>query len=282
LNGGDNAGMGWHGHLRLDYRLADGRTVGHDRHDGPLRVLQRLYPEGPGVCHQVLVHPPGGLAGGDELDVDLSLAAGSHVLLTTPGATRFYRSKGSLAVQRVNARVADGARLEWLPLEAIAFDGCRAENRLRFELAPGAEMIGWDVLALGLPASDAAFRRGQVLQDVRIPGAWLERGLIDAVDHRLLDGPLGWGGQRTLGMLWFAAGSAIAGERRQALQDVARAPDDDPGLDAGCTSPNDRVVVLRVLGSRVEPVMQRLSHTWSAWRQQAWQRAACAPRVWRT
>ncbi|UUX95580.1 urease accessory protein UreD [Aquabacterium sp. J223] len=274
--------MTWHGHLRLDYRLADGRTVGHDRHDGPLRVLQRLYPEGPAVCHQVLVHPPGGLAGGDELDVELSLTRGSHALLTTPGATRFYRSKGPLAVQRVNARLADGARLEWLPLETIAFDGCRAENRLSFDLAPGAEMMGWDVLALGLPASDAAFRRGQVLQDVRLPGAWLERGLIDAADHRLLDGPLGWAGQRALGMLWFGAGAPIDGTRRQALLDTAREAGHDAVLDAGCTSPNDRVVVLRVLGPRVEPVMQRLLRTRAAWRRQAWDLAACAPRVWRT
>jgi urease accessory protein UreH len=59
--------MSWHGHLNLDYRREGERTVALDRHDGPLRVLQRLYPEGPRVCHHVLVHPPGGIVGGDVL-----------------------------------------------------------------------------------------------------------------------------------------------------------------------------------------------------------------------
>ena len=84
--------MGWHGHLQLSYRRADPSTVLLDRHDGPLRVLQSLYPEGPGICHNVLVHPPGGLVGGDTLELDATLAAETHALITTAGATRFYRS----------------------------------------------------------------------------------------------------------------------------------------------------------------------------------------------
>ncbi|MBW8858041.1 MAG: urease accessory protein UreD, partial [Bradyrhizobium sp.] len=106
-----------------------------DRHEGPLRVLQSLYPEGPAVCHNVLVHPPGGLVGGDVLELDATLTADTHALLTTAGATRFYRSTGPLAAQTVRARLGSGARLEWLPLETIAFSGCQAASSLRFELA---------------------------------------------------------------------------------------------------------------------------------------------------
>ena len=146
--------MGWHGHLQLDYTRRGERTIALDRHHGPLRVLQRLYPEGDAVCHQVLVHPPGGVVGGDVLALDATLAPGSHALITTPGATRFYRSAGPLAQQQVTATLADGARLEWLPLETIAYRRCQVDNRLTFNLAPGAQMIGWDVLALGLPAAD--------------------------------------------------------------------------------------------------------------------------------
>ena len=130
--------MGWHRHLQLDYSRRGPRTIAHDRHHGPLRVLQRLYPEGDAVCHQVLVHPPGGIVGGDVLELDATLATGSHALITTPGATRFYRSAGPLAVQQVQADVASGARLEWLPLETIAYNRCAVENRLCFRLAPGA------------------------------------------------------------------------------------------------------------------------------------------------
>src|SRR5687768_3348963 len=111
--------MGWHGRLELRYRHDGTRTTVHDRHSGPLRVLQSLYPEAPGICHNVLVHPPGGIVGGDVLELDLALGAQSHALLTTPGATRFYRSAGETALQSLDARLEDGARLEWLPLETI-------------------------------------------------------------------------------------------------------------------------------------------------------------------
>ena len=121
--------MGWHARLDLTYRRDAERCIVHDRHRGPLRVLQTLHPEGPGVCHNVLVHPPGGIVGGDVLELDMTLPGGTHALLTTPGATRFYRSAGELALQATTARVAGAARLEWLPLETICHPGARAENR---------------------------------------------------------------------------------------------------------------------------------------------------------
>jgi urease accessory protein len=164
--------MGWQGHLQLDYSSKAGRTIALDRHHGPQRVLQRLYPEGDAVCHHVLVHPPGGIVGGDLLELDATLAPGSHALITTPAATRFYRSAGPLAVQQVQAALADGARLEWLPQESIAYRRCLVENRLRFALAPGAQMIGWDLLALGLPAAGEPFDAGSFLQQLSLPGVW--------------------------------------------------------------------------------------------------------------
>lgn len=276
--------MGWQGHLDLHYRRDGTRTTALDRHHGPLRVLQRLYPEGDAVCHHVLVHPPGGIVGGDELVVDARLDAGSHALITTPGATRFYRSNGPLAVQSVRAQVADGARLEWLPLEAIAYPGCRVENRLRFSLAPQAQMMGLDVLALGLPAADQSFERGSVMQQIELPGVWLERGRIDGADQLLLQSPLGLAGHTVLGTLWLADGQALARTARDSLLDSARALIDPHPLaaTAGVTAPDESLLVLRVLGSRVEPVIALLHSVWAAWRQLHWQLAPCAPRVWRT
>lgn len=276
--------MGWHGRLELRYTHDASRTRVHDRHSGPLRVLQSLYPELPGVCHNVLVHPPGGIVGGDVLELDLDLAAQSHALLTTPGATRFYRSAGEPALQSVTARVAAAARLEWLPLETICHRGAIAENRMRFALAPGAEMIGWDLLALGLPASGERFDRGRYAQQIELPGVWLERGVIDGEDTRLLDSPLGWAGHRTLATMWFAAGEPLAPARRDALLDAARVAAEGHALkrSSGATSPQPHCVVLRVLAPRVEPAMQLLVTVWQAWRQAAWSLPPCAPRVWRT
>ncbi len=277
--------MAWHAALRLHYRRDAQRTRAASRHEGPLRVLKALYPQGPSVCHHVLVHPPGGIAGGDTLALDLQLDAGSHALLTTPGATRFYRSAGEAATQQLRAALASGARLEWLPLETIAYDGCRVENRLRFELEPGAEMIGRELLVLGLPASGAPFRRGTVQQTLDLPGAWLERGLVDAADRRLLDSPLGWAGSRVLGTLWFGAGAALVPARREALLEAARAEASADAVLAprvGVTAAHARVDVLRVLADRAEPAMRLLDRVWAAWRQAAWSLAAVPPRVWRT
>ncbi len=285
--------MAWKGSLRLDYRRdlhgapgpATPRTVAHSRHDGPLRVLASLYPEAPIICHQVLVHPPGGLVGGDELGIDIEVHEGAHALVTTPGATRFYRSLGAASSQRLAARVANGGRLEWLPLETIAFSGCIAENRMRFELAPQAETIGWDILALGLPASDQAFARGSITQTIDFPGRWLEHGTVAADDTVLLDSPLGFVGLRTLATLWFAAGSPLPTARRDLLLNAARqsiGADDTLRRIAGVTSAHDGIVVLRVLAPRVEPAMALLTRVWAAWREAAWGLFACLPRVWRT
>jgi urease accessory protein len=280
--------MSWRGSLRLDYRRdphsSVPRTVVHDRHDGPLRVLASLYPEAPAVCHNVLVHPPGGIVGGDELAIDAQLADGAHALVTTAGATRYYRSTGAPATQVLHAVLEAGSRLEWLPLETIAYSGCIAENRLRFTLAPGAEMIGWDVLALGLPASNQPFERGVFTQSIELPGRWLERGVIDARDTRLLDSPLGWAGHRVMGTLWFASGSALPTVRRDTLLDAARGVVEQHALrpTAGATALPDGVIVLRVLAPRVEPLMSLLAAVWAEWRRVAWQLAPCTPRVWRT
>jgi urease accessory protein len=280
--------MAWAGSLQLDYRSeplrGESRTVVHNRHDGPLRVLASLYPEAPGVCHNVLVHPPGGLVGGDRLDIGVNVAEAAHALITTPGATRFYRSAGAPATQTLHATLAPGARLEWLPLETIAHSGCNARNTMRFELAPGAEMIGWDLLALGLPASGQPFERGSFTQAIELPGRWLERGMVDAGDTRLLDSPLGWAGHRVLGTLWFAAGAALAAPRREHLLDAARTVASGHALQhtAGATAVHEGVVVLRVLAPRVEPLMELLGAVWARWRDNAWQLPACVPRVWRT
>jgi urease accessory protein len=278
------AAASWHGHLSLHYKRDGERTIAHDRHEGPLRVLQRLYPEGPGICHHVLVHPPGGIVGGDELSIDAALDAGTHALITTPGATRFYRSNGARAAQRAVLRVAAGARLEWLPLETIAYRGCIGENRVRIELAVGAEMIGWDVLALGLPAAAEPFDAGVFTQQLELPGCWLERGRIAASDTRLLDSPLGLAGQRVVVTMWFARGSTLPTARRDALLDSAReaAAATLLGPLCGVTSPNDRIVVLRALATRVEPAMALLCDVRARWRRLAWNLAANPPRVWQT
>ncbi len=274
--------MSWHASLQLDYTLESERSVARYLHQGPLRILQSLYPEGDAVCHNVLVHPPSGLVGGDTLDMQVTVAPGAHGLVTTPGATRFYRSEAGLATQQLHARVETGARLEWLPLEAIAYNQCDALNRAVFELAPGAEMMAWDVTAFGLPASDLPYVQGTFRQHLEIPGVWLERGNLSADDTRLMDSPLGLAGQRCMATLVFATGSAMADERIERALACAREllEASELRLSAGATSPHPQIILLRVLSPVTEPAMQLLRKVWAAWRQEMWDLPGTYPRLW--
>jgi urease accessory protein len=251
-------------------------------HQGPLRILQSLYPEGDQICHNVLVHPPGGLVGGDTLDIQVSVAKGAHGLVSTPGATRFYKSGGYPALQQVVAHVSDGARLEWLPLEAIAYNDCEATNRAIFNLEPGAELITWDVTALGLPTSNLTFEQGYFQQHLEISGVWLEKGIIRGNDARWLNSPLGLAGQKCLASLVFAAGTAIETKRAEKALEAARAVLEAHPLkdQAGITCAHPQVIVLRVMSPLVEPTMDLLKQVWATWRHTLWGLPSTPPRIW--
>ena len=274
--------MAWRADLKLDYTLESQRTVVRYLHQGPLRILQSLYPEGDQICHNVLVHPPGGLVGGDTLDIQVTVAEGAHGLVSTPGATRFYKSGGHPAIQQVVAHLADNAKLEWLPFEAIAYNDCEATNRAIFNLAPSAELITWDVTALGLPSSDMAFTQGHFQQHVEIPGVWLERGNIRGEDTRWLNSPLGLAGGKCLASLVFASGSAIDSDRTtQALEAAREVIESHPlRLQAGITCAHPQVIVLRVMSPLVEPTMDLLKKVWAVWRHTLWALPSTPPRIW--
>lgn len=276
--------MAWHAQLQLDYRLERQRTVARHQHLGPLRILQSLYPEGDAVCHNILVHPPGGLVGGDTIDLQVTAGAGTHGLITTPGATRFYRSGGEPAIQRTHLRLAEQARLEWLPLETICHSHCLAENRVTLELAPGAELMGLDITALGLPHAQQSFIQGSYLQRIEAPGVWLEQGRIDARDQTLMQGRAGLQGMACLGTLFFVTGSALDRPRRQAALELARTLIDTHPLrlTAGATGVNEQVLVVRALSPLVESSTDLLRKIWHGWRQYFWQLSAAPPRIWAT
>jgi urease accessory protein len=222
------------------------------------------------------------LVGGDTLDITVDVGEGAHGLITTPGATRFYKSLGELSLQRTRVSLQANARLEWLPLEAIAYAGCQAENRLTLQLAPSAEMIGWDTTALGLPNANLPFDLGVFTQHLEMPGVWLERGRIQASDDKLLNSPLGLAGHKCMASIFFATGSALSRERKVQALDSARAVlNAHPlKLTSGATCPNDHVVVVRVLAPMVEPAADLLKQVWMTWRHELWGMKATTPRIW--
>jgi len=274
--------MSWHATLQLDYDRQGARTVARHAHSGPLRILQSLYPEGDAVCHNVLVHPPGGLVGGDTLDIALRAAPGTHGLVTTPGATRFYRSEGPLALQRTHLTLEGNARLEWLPLETICYSGCRAENHLTMALEPDAQVMGWDVTALGLPHANLPFAQGFVQQHLELPGVWLERGRVDAQDALLLNSPAALAGMKCWATLYLVSGKALERTAKTMALDTAREviAANPLAAHAGATSPNAQTVVVRAMAPQVESVMALLRQVRLAWRTALWDLPATTPRIW--
>lgn len=273
----------WAAHLQLKYRSEAGRTLAHDLHSGPLRVLQALYPEGPGVCHHVLVHPPGGVVGGDELRVTVDADPGSRALITTPGATRFYRSAGPWARQLVELKLQEGAMLEWLPLETLAYDQCLARNELSMQLAPGARLLAWDLLALGLPAAERPFAQGQFATRIHWPGVWLEQSLLRADDVQLRRSPLGLADHGCVGTMWLASGTAFERVLLEQLLDEARAETGMAAADirAGVSAADPRLLVLRLLASHTETAFALLRAVRARWRPLALGLPAHEPRIWR-
>jgi len=153
---------GWSAWLRLGFHQGVKRTELSERaRHGPLSVQRPFYPEG-GHCHVYLLHPPGGVVGGDRLEINTNVNPGSGALITTPGAAKFYRSAGSTATQVQNIQVGSRAALEWLPQENIYFPGARVMLRTRIDLRHDAGLAWWEIHCLGRPALTEPFNHGEI------------------------------------------------------------------------------------------------------------------------
>ena len=267
----------WKASLALGFTFEDRKTTLSRRlHDGPLVVQKPLYPEGAGLCHAIIVHPPGGIAGGDELALDVSVAPGGAALLTTPGAAKWYRSGGPWAAQRAAFGVA-GA-LEWLPQETIVFDGALARADYAFDLSGDAALVGWDIVCLGRTGSGERFARGSyrstvaVRRDGRL--LWLERGRVDG-GGRLMDSPAGLDGQPVVGTL-FASSANL----NRTLLDALREPAPDTGRGAVTLLPG--ILLARYLGGSSEAARAYFIALWRILRPALTGREAVEPRIWRT
>jgi urease accessory protein len=268
----------WKAELRLEFERREGRTVlAKRRHEGPLVVQKPLYPEGDAVCHAIVVHPPAGIAGGDELEFSACAGEGAHALLTTPGAGKWYRSGGAWARQRLDLNIADGACLEWLPQETITFDGALADMRTEVRLAAGARFIGWEILCLGRSGSGERFARGacRLQTSLRQDGKalWFERGRIEGGSH-LLESQVGLTGAPVCATLLAVAPDL------DALLPRCRGARPESGAGAVTLLPG--VLVARYLGSSSESAKRYFTQLWRLLRPVVGGIEAREPRIWST
>lgn len=274
------ARSGWQARLTLGFeRRSESTALVQREHYGPLRVQKALYPEGAAVCHAIVLHPPGGVVGGDSLQISINAAPGAHALLTTPGAGKWYRSGGRPAEQLLNVRVARDAVVEWLPQELIVFDGAQAKMHTRVELAVGGRFCGWELLCLGRTAAGERFSYGELDLATRIEREgrplWIERGRL-AGGSAWLAAAAGLAGQPVSATL-LLAGAAVPREWLDACRTLAVAD----GVLTGVTALPE-VLVARCLAPGAELARAWLSDIWKLLRPAAIGRAAVAPRIWST
>ena len=266
----------WHAELELGYaRFGDCTRPVTRRHLGPLRVQKHLYAEGPQVCQHIIVHPPGGIAGGDRLAISARVEADAWAQLTSPGAAKWYRATGP-AYQTLDLKVAAGATLEWLPQETIVFSAAQAELRTTIDLEGDARLFYWDMVALGRPASGERFDRGhfQSQLDIRRDGQllWHERQRIQGGDG-LLDSPIGLDGQPVFATL------LVSGEIDSELLERCRSV---PTRVRGDLTQLHGLLVARCLAGEALHARAWLIELWRLLRPALLGREAVPPRIWNT
>jgi urease accessory protein len=251
------------------------------RFKGPLRVQRPFYPEGKtGCCHVYLLHPPGGLVSGDALNINVSVGSGAHTLVTTPAAAKLYKAdrNGVAWAQHTHLNVANGGILEYLPQETLGFNGSRGEQTTTIDLETGAKCLGWEILALGRPASNLPFVTGHMEQRFSLSmngkPLWLERQLLDPT-HTRFQGKWGQGGATVQATLWAVGLEEEAGAIEAIREQL-------PASAHWAITRRRGVVLLRYLGNERNEAWDVCQRAWEVLRPLLAGQSAVVPRIWLT
>ena len=254
---------GWPAELHLRFACHKMRTVlVEKRHLGPLRVQKAIYPEGEQVCHAVIVHPPGGIAGGDELTLEIDLEANSSAVVTTPAAAKWYKAPRQRCRQKTTIRLEKGSTLDWLPQENIFYNATHAESIFTLQIEPGATAIGWEIGSLGRQASGEQWLEGSlcfVTSIERTDGRpiWVERLLLDA-SASLREARQGLCGFSVFGTLWAIGSGCTAAVAEEMTADLPL----ENVFRAGVTSLPEGILLVRGLAQDVERLRQMMMDCW--------------------
>jgi urease accessory protein len=254
---------GWPAELHLRFARRKMRTVlVEKRHSGPLLVQKAIYPEDKKICHAVIVHPPGGIAGGDELRVEIDLEADSNAVVSTPAATKWYKAPRHRCRQQTTIRLAERATLDWLPQENIFYNATRAESTFRLQIGTGATAIGWEIGMLGRQASGEEWLEGSLrfLTTIeRTDGLplWVERLRLEATGS-LRKAYQGLCGLNVFGTLWAVSAGCTAALAEELASDLPL----ENGLRAGVTSLPEGILLVRGLANDVERLRQMMVDCW--------------------
>ncbi len=253
------------------------------KHYGQLYVQKPFYPEGPEVCHIVLVHPPGGIVGGDRLEITHHVGADAHVQVTTPGAAKWYRSNGHTSYQHVTLDVKTGGTMEWLPQETIFFDDAQAELVQNVNLEKKSTYIGCEIFCFGRTAYGESFNSGRIRQRFSIRRdnqlIWYEQLNLTG-GNEAMRSPLILAGKTVCATLLAVSDSVHSRDLINALRSQTAGVDNGAGLLG--ISQVKSVIVARYLGTSSEVARTVMLKLWGILRPALLGRAAIVPRMWNT
>jgi urease accessory protein len=253
----------WTADLQLRFEYQEDRTVMTERrHSGPLQVQKPLYPEGRSVCHVVILHPPGGMAEGDVIKISVTQGTGTRTVLTSPAATKWYKSSEDFASQEVRIKLAPGAQLDWLPPENILFEKARADFRFQLELGEEASAIGWETFVFGRRAMGENWDAGALRINSQLADThgllWAERANVTGRSD-LKSASQGLAAFPIAGTLWAAGPNC----RQMLAETLSPSLPFSDTLRAGVTCLDRGILIVRAVAQKIEPLRELMIRCWT-------------------
>jgi urease accessory protein len=230
----------------------------------PLQVLAPVALDDPAVVVSIL-NPTGGLAGGDRVVIEVAAGSGAHGCLTTPSATKVYRTRDRPAIQEVGLRLAADATLEYVPDHTIPFAGAAFQQVIRAEVPARARLIVVDAFAAGRVARGEAWRftSAESALVVSDGSGWLLR------DRFVLRGDGGWAGLGLTEACPYFATIAGFGDGSEAVgHAVAAAVGGHRGVTAAGGPLARRGWLVRCLARSAPDLVEALETLWGTARRQ--------------
>ena len=273
----NSAQNGWIAELELRFSKSKSKTfLSTRKHIGPLTIQRPFYPEGD-LCHLYLLHPPGGIVGGDQLSIEVNTDSNSSSLLTTPGATKVYRtSDHKHSTINQNFIVAEDSSFEWLPMETIVFPGANSQFSSKLLLSGNARVAAWEVYCLGRPAINESFDFGSLNFSLEL---WrdgmpilLDKLMIDKTE---LESVVGLRGFPVFGTF------IISKTNKKVLETVRTMMIETDSCVTGVTQIED-IIIVRSLAKKTYLVQDLFKKIWQTVRPLVFNREASIPRIWAT
>nr|WP_235013082.1 urease accessory protein UreD [Arthrobacter sp. SLBN-100] len=169
-----------------------GRSIASRQfHEGALRVLRPHYLDDSGQVCYVVVNPGGAYLGADLYLLDVEVQDGASLVFTTQSATKVYRTPGSFAEQRMVVRLGEGARLELMPDQLIAYREASYRQLTSVTVRPSSSLVMAEVVTPGWSPDGAAFRYEEVRLRNAIHVEADEGTRVMALDNLLIRPPSG-------------------------------------------------------------------------------------------